>query len=415
MALGNGVRVLGEELPHARSVTVALFLGAGSRLETAQEAGISHFIEHMLFKGSERRPTSREISETVEKVGGVINAETSKELAIYWVKVAQAHWRLAVDILADLVLHPRFDAVEVERERQVILDELRMLRDEPSERVAVLLDELLWNGSSLAWDVAGRPETVRQITREDLIRHYQAYYVPENAVVSVAGAVAFPELVEEVSQRFGEWQPRPKGPWVPALLAGEPRVRIESKRTSQEHVCLAVPGLTYADPERYALDLFNIVLGEGMSSRLFLELRDRLALAYDVNSYVNYYRDVGAAVVYVGVAPRRAEKAVEAITKEIAKLKADLPAPELARAKEYWKGRLILSMEDTYGVASWLGAQEMLLGEVRTIEEVMAAVDRVEPEDVVRVGKRLFREDALRLAAVGPLSKDEKLARRFPL
>jgi len=410
--LPNGLRVLATEMSQARSITIALFVGVGSRLESSEQSGVSHFTEHMLFKGTERRPTSREVSETIEAVGGVLNAETSKELTVYWVKVAQAHWQLAIDLLADLVLHSRFSPDEVERERKVILEELSMIQDEPGDWVHVLIDELLWDGSPLAWDVAGRPETVRGITREDLLRHVSQHYRPDNAAVSVAGPVPETELVAEIERQFGGWNGTALGARTPT--SGSPaqaRLRIEEKRGTQEHICIAVPGIALADPDRYPLDLFSIVLGEGMSSRLFLELRDRRGLAYDVHSYVNYYRDAGSVVVYVGVEPEQAETAVAAIVEQIAKLKADLSASELSKAKEYWKGRLELSMEDTHSVATWAGAQQMLLGHVYTVEEVMDCVDRVTIEDVRRVAGRLFTPESLRLAAVGPLRKGERLSR----
>lgn len=408
--LPNGLRIVTATLPHTRSVSVNLFVGAGSRYERDEEAGISHFVEHMLFKGTARRPTPREIAETIEGVGGVMNAATDKELTVYWCKVPSAHFERALDVLADNLHHSLLQPEEIEKERAVIIEELHMVQDTPSDLVGVLIDEVLWPAQPLGRDIAGRDETVRAISREDLRAYLARQYVPANTVLAVAGQVTHAQVVAAAERLLGDWPAGRFGTWFPARDGQcAPRVGLRTKRTEQVHLCLGVPGLSAVHPDRYALDVLNTILGEGMSSRLFLEVRERRGLAYDVHSYVAHFQDTGAVVIAAGVDPRKLAATVGAVLDELDRLKAGVPEEELHKAREFIKGRLHLRLEDTRAVASWLGAQELLRQEILTVDEVTRLLDQITVDDLRRVAEAVFRRDRLNLAVVGPQRSPERL------
>lgn len=398
-------------MPHSRSVSVSVFVGAGSRYEPEDVAGISHFVEHMLFKGTSQRPTPKEISEAIEGVGGVLNAATDKELTVYWSKVPAQHFDLAMDVLSDNLLHSRFDPVDVEKERTVIMEELSMTYDSPPDLATLMIDEVIWPNQPLGRDTAGTRESVTSISREDLLTFMANHYGPGNAVVAVAGLVT-PEQVEEATSRyFGGWQPTPAMPWYPAVEAGPgPRVCLKSKKTEQTNLCLGVQGLASEHPDRYTQDVLNTLLGEGMSSRLFLQIRERLGLAYDVHSYVNHFRDTGSQVVFAGVDPKKASQTIQAILAELARLRGEVPEEELTRARESMKGRLLLRLEDTARVSSWTGAQELLRNSIMTVEEAVAVLDSITPTDIQRVARQLFVRERLNLAVVGPYRREDRFA-----
>jgi predicted Zn-dependent peptidase len=413
--LANGLRVITSHIPHARSVSVTFFVRVGSRNESDAIQGASHFLEHMLFKGTEKRPTPKDISEAIEGIGGYFNAEAGKELTVYWDKVADRHWTVAIDVLADLLRHSLFKAEEIEKERKVISEELGMLNDSPGDWVHILVDEAMWGDQPLGRDVAGTRDSVLNITRGQLLEWLGTYYVPSNLVASVAGPIHHDEVCAEVERRLGGWDGPPSPPWAPAGDSPISRVVLKSKRTEQAHFCLAVPSLPYDHPERYALELLNIILGEGMSSRLFLEIREKHGLAYDVHSYTNEYQDAGSLVVYAGVEPSRIDEALRATLGEIGRLVEPIPEDELARAKEFWKGRMLLRLEDTRSIASWLGAQELLLGRIYTVDDVIERVDQVQACDLQSLAERLFVEDKLCLAVIGPYRSEDRFSRQLRL
>ena len=407
--LDNGLRVVSSSLPHTRSVSISIFIGAGSRYESDDLAGVSHFLEHMLFKGTKRRPTAREISEEIEGIGGVMNAGTDKELTVYWAKVGDHRFAATLDILADSLLNSLLDAEELEKEREVILEELAMTEDSPADIVNILIDELVWPHQPLGRDTGGTPDSVKSIRRDDVIRYMEQLYVPQNTVVAIAGNVTHQEVVDRVGEYLGNWQPRPFATWYPAQIPNDtPRLRLRSKKTEQAHFCLATPGFSAAHPDRYVLDVLNAVLGEGMSSRLFLEIREKRSLCYDVHSYVNHYLDTGSTVVNAGVDPSKLDEALRAVIDELLKMFAVVPEKELTKAKEFIKGRLQLRMEDTRAVASWLGGQELLRREILTVDEVLEIVDDVSAEQLQRVAQELFGTEAYRLAVVGPFRSETR-------
>ncbi|MBI4321970.1 MAG: insulinase family protein [Chloroflexi bacterium] len=413
--LDNGLRVVTSEMPYALSVSMQIFLSAGSRYEHKEIGGISHFVEHMLFKGTQKRPTAKDISEAVEGIGGVLNAETGKEATVYWAKVARPHWLVALDVLADIVLHSKFEPAEIEKERKVIVEELNMLADTPQDWVHILFDEALWGDQPLGRDVAGTKESVGHITREQMANYWRERYLPGSAVVTVSGPIGHREIVEQIESHLGGWSPNALPVAEETVSANsESRVLLQTRKTEQAHVCMGFPGLSYVHPDRFALDLLNVVLGEGMSSRLFLEIREKRGLAYDVHSYVNHYRDAGAAIVYAGVDPKRIEPAIQATLGEIARLKSGVPRDELTKAKEFWKGRLLLRLEDTRAVASWMGGQELLLNRIMSPEEVVEIIDAIRDDDLRRVASDVFVESQLKLAVVGPFPREGKFLKLLP-
>jgi predicted Zn-dependent peptidase len=403
--LDNGLRVLTQTMPHTRSVSICIFVGVGSRYESEPQAGVSHFIEHLCFRGTTKRTTSREISEAIEGVGGIINAGTDKELTVYWCKVAQPHLTLALDVLADILLHARFDPADIERERQVITEEINMSRDSPSQLVNMLIDELLWPQHPLGRDVAGTKESVAAISREMIVDYLAQQYLPANTVVSVAGAAEQKEMISAVEQVLGKWTARKANPsYSPYKERRFPRLRIEKKETEQAHLCLALSGLPLLHPKRFSLDLLNVILGEGMSSRLFTEIRDRLGLAYNIYSYVEHLSDTGSVTVYAGVEPKNLQLTIKAILEQLARLKEAIPQAELTKAKELAKGRLLLGMEDSRSVAGWMGGQEILTQRILSVDQVLAIIDAITAEEIQQLARELLVSSQLRLAVVGPVA-----------
>lgn len=405
--LANGLRVTTTCMPFTRSVAVSVYLGAGSRYERPPEAGLSHLVEHLCFKGTESRPTPQQISQIVDSVGGTMNAATDRELTVYYGKVARPHLELVMDILTDMLRRSLFAPEELEKERRVILEELAAVADSPPQLVDVLIDKVLWPDQPLGWDVGGSRETVSSMSRE-LVQDFVArQYVPNNTVVSLAGNVTPEEALELVERQMGDWRRGTPWGWYPALSqqAGT-QVAVTYKKTEQAQVSLAVRGLPIEHPDRHVLDLLSVILGEGMSSRLFLELREKLGLCYDIHSYVSHFLDTGSLTVYAAMEPRKAVTALNALMGELRRLCGTLEEDEVARAKELSKGRLLLRMEDTRSVSGWTGAQELLLGRVRTVDEVLAGLEAVTLADLQRVGGELLVTEALNLAVVGPFRSD---------
>jgi predicted Zn-dependent peptidase len=413
--LDNGLRVITETMPQTRSVSICIFIGVGSRYETEQQAGVSHFIEHLCFRGTPKRTTAREISEAIEGVGGIINAGTDKELTLYWCKVARPHLTLALDVLADILRNSRFDPTDIERERQVIIEEINMSLDSPSQLANMLIDELLWPQHPLGRDIAGSKESVAAITREMIVDYLGQKYLPANTVVSIAGAGEHQEMVSAVEKTLGGWTERKPNPsYSPYKEREFTPLRIEAKETEQAHLCLALGGLPLLHPKRFSLDLLNVILGEGMSSRLFTEIRDRMGLAYSIHSYAEHFADTGSITVYAGVEPKNLQLAVKAILEQLARLKEPVPQAELTKAKELSKGRLLLRMEDSRAVAGWMGGQEILTRRILSVDEVIAIVDTITAEAIQQLAQELLVSNQLRLAVVGPVA-DEPLGELLKL
>ena len=414
--LENGIRIVTATLPQYYSVNLAVFLGAGSRYETEADGGAFHFLEHLCFKGTQRYPVPVQVSEAIERVGGVMNASTQKEMTTYWAKVARPHFALARDLLVDMLLRSILEPAELEKERNVILEELASTNDHPDSRLELLIDEVLWPNQPLGRDVGGTPDSVRGISRDRLLTLLRQQYIPSNAVISVVSDMPHQTVVEQMAPLLSAWPTAMPLDWFPAVNGQkDPQVRLEYRKTDQAHIALALHGFPSIHPDRYALDLLSVVLGEGMSSRLFVELRERRALVYDVHSYTSHFQDAGCMVTYAATDPKNAIHALEVTLQELAKMKELVPEDELQKAKEMAKGRLMLRMEDTRVLGYWAGSYELLEGRIPTVEQVCARLDAVTAQDVQRVAQQVLVNKALNLAVVGPFRSEARFARALRL
>jgi predicted Zn-dependent peptidase len=405
--LTGGARLLTAELPDRASVSVVLMLSVGSRFEEDRIGGVSHFVEHLFFKGTPRRPTAKDIAEAIEGVGGVMNASTDKEVTVYWTRVPADRVELATDVLFDIVTNSQLAAPDVERERMVILEELKMYLDQPQDYVHSLFEQIMWPEHPLGRDIIGTVESVRSTGRDDLVEYISGHYRLPNLVVGLVGAIDSDAVQRMVASRLALPGASNGLGYLPAPGPLErPVVLLHRKDTEQAHICLGTRAVSYLDDDRYALDLLNTVLGEGMSSRLFLEIRERRGLAYDVHSYSTKHSDGGYFAVYLGVDPSKAEEAVDAVLAELRTI-AEQPVPdlELAKAREFTKGRMRLGLEGTNSLASWLCQQELLMDKIRTVDEVIARYEAVTVEDVQRVAARVLGQP-LQIAIIGPFASD---------
>jgi predicted Zn-dependent peptidase len=415
--LPSGLRVLVEELPHTHSVSLGCFVGVGSGHEDKPISGLSHFIEHMLFKGSRHRPTPKLISDAIEGVGGILDAYTSFESTVYYAKVADIHFDRALDVLADMLLEPCFDPRDVEKERRVIAEELRQTEDTPSELVHLLLDSAMWGDQPLGRDIAGDEATVAALTREQILAHWHAYYSLKNMVISIAGNIGAELAASAIERALGGLPPGAPALFLPSLPPHPgPSLTLRADDSEQGNFCLGFPGIPQGDPDRRAMQVFDTVLGGGMSSRLFQEIREERGLAYSVGSYSREHHDAGKWVVYGSVEP---DSLYECLAATLAELRGALDHgitdDELQRVKEQVKGGILLSLEDTWSVASRNGSHELRYGRVIPVEQVVSEVEAVTREDVLRVARRVLREEAMHLAVIGPYEDAEDLRGRLPL
>lgn len=402
--LDNGLRLLTAPMPGMRSASIALFFTVGSRYESRQIAGISHFIEHMLFKGTQKYPTARRISEAIEGIGGMFNGSTGKELTSYTARVPGEHLDEVMYVLADMVRYPLFDAAELEKERNVIVEELRSTKDDPQEWVNLLIDEAMWPGLPLGRDDAGFEEVVVRLQRDQMLGYLDEYYRPNGLVISIAGNIDEARVINLVQALFGDWQPRSQRTYMECLppLDVNP-VTVINKDTEQVNLCLGTLGISYTSSDYYTFMLANTLLGDGMSSRLFQTIREEQGLAYDIGSYFNSYAETGSFVVSAGIDPSQTEAATCAIIEELTRLcETPVPPDELARTIAYTRGSMLLGMEGTHQVASWLGGQESLRSTILDIDKMVDLIEAVTPQDIQRVAQTCFAPQWRRLAIIGP-------------
>ncbi len=404
-ALPNGLRVISARVPGARSLSIAAYVLAGARHERPEDAGVAHFMEHLTFKGTASYPTTRAVSEAIEEVGGGCNAATDRESTVYWARVPDRERERAVRVIGELVTRPLLDPAEVEREKDVIVEEIRSYADDPAEYAGILFDRAMFGDGALGREIAGDESTVRGLSAETIFGFWAACYGPSDVVVSIVGDLPRDDAVAMVADAFASGVERPAKPApepAPALPAGE-RVVVERRDTTQVQLSLGVPALRRDHPDQWILEVLNGVLGEGMSSRLFLTVREERGLAYDVDSYFIDYADTGALVVRAGVDPSNVRKAVRAILDELERLRdEDVPADELRKAQGYLCGRLELRLEETRHLASWIGGQEALHDRVHTLEEAVDEIRAVDAAAIRRLAGELFVDDGLRLALVAP-------------
>jgi predicted Zn-dependent peptidase len=401
--LANGVRVITEAMPHVRSVSVGIWIASGSRRESPEQNGISHFIEHMLFKGTTRR-SAEDIARSVDSIGGNLDAFTAKELVCFNTKVLDEHLSLAFDVLADLVLHPSFRVEDIEKEKGVILEEIKMEADSPDYLVHEIFSSNFWKDHPLGKPILGTRETVRRFDRGLIESYYTSVYAPTNLIVTAAGNLTHERLVALVREHF-ESVP----PGEPLSVDNPPsthaRIALRNKKSlEQVHLCLGVPSYPLPHKERFACYVLNTLLGGGMSSRLFQNIRERQGLAYAVFSELNPYRDTGCLSIYAGTSVESARKVVESITNEFRNLKQQrVSEEELRRAKDHLKGSLMLSLESTASRMSNLARQEMYFGHFFSLDELVESIEAVTAEDVQRIALTFFDSKQIALTVLGNL------------
>ncbi len=402
-ALPAGPRVISARLPAARSVSIAAYVLAGSRLEAPGQVGVAHFMEHLTFKGTAAYPSTRSISEAIEGVGGSFNAATDRESTVYWVRVPRREAARAMDVVGELIVRPRLTDRDIESERTVIVEEIRSYLDDPAEYCQILFQTAMFGDGPLGREICGEEADVRALPDAAIRDFWAAAYRPANTVVAMVGDLGHDEAVGLASAAFGSGNGMVPG-FAPApMLPAGPRLVLGHRSTNQAQLCIGVPGLPRDHRDSWTLAVLNAVLGDGMSSRLFLSVREALGLAYDVSSGLVEYADAGSLEISAGVDPARLPAAMVAILTELIRLR-DEPVPdvELDKARRYLSGGLELRMDDTRHVASWIGGQEALHDRVLTLDQALAAVDEVDAEAVQRLAGQLFRDDALRMAAVAP-------------
>jgi predicted Zn-dependent peptidase len=400
----NGLRVVTVPMPWLRSVSVAVFVHVGSRFETATTSGISHLTEHMLFKGTVDRPRSALITGALESVGGILNASTDKEITLYWAKVAAEQLPLSVNVIADMLRNSLVRPSDVAREREVISEELRMIADDPQDWAYVLADAALWPDHPYGRETAGSQSTVAAFRRGDVLDHIRRYYGPDNAVVTVAGGTTPDEVCRVVGDALTDWSMvHDTAPVCPPTETDGGTWLLEDKDFEQLNVCLAYPGVSREHPDRAPLEVLTTILGGGASSRLFEQMRERRALAYDVGVSTAHYADAGSIVISFGTEPQKGSAALDCVLRETERIQSRrVQDAELAKAKQLFSGRLWLALEDTNAVAGWFGTQEILQESVLKPEDAIELVEDVTTDDVRRVAKIYLRTDRMRVTAVGP-------------
>jgi predicted Zn-dependent peptidase len=407
--LPNGLRVVTAPMSHAKSVACFLMLAAGSRYETRDTNGIAHFAEHMFFKGTENRPTARQIAGEIDAIGGEFNAFTSKEYTGYYVKCAAEHRDTALDVLIDMIRHSKFDAEEIEREKGVIVEEMNMYYDTPRDYVDGVYDELLYGDQPLGWDIIGTKETVRAAKRETFLDYLDRWYRAPRMVAGVSGALG-EGLLERLQELLGDVQNGATGNPPPVEWSQDaPRVKLHTKQSDQAHIRVGVHSYPLIHPDRYALQLLATVLGGGMSSRLFTEVRERRGLAYYIYGQQQGYTDTGTLFAQSGVDIQRIDDAVRTVVSEFGRIASEPIEPdELEKARNFAKGRLVLSLEDPKGMILFGLRNEVLEGELREPDDVIAGLDAVTIEDIQRVAQDIVREDRLNFALIGPFDDPDR-------
>lgn len=404
--LDNGIRVVSETVPKTRSVSIGVWVKVGSRQEPKELGGVSHFIEHLFFKGTRRR-SAKDIAIEIDSLGGEMNAFTSQETTTYYVKVLDEHLAAAIDILADILMHSKFEAAEMEKERKVILEEIKGVEDTPDDYIHEMFNATVWPDNPLGRPILGTKDTIKALTHNDLLAYIERYYSPREIVISVAGNFEYARLIELLNKAFGG-----------LVRAGEakevatPRytqaVAVRKKSLEQMQICLGCEGMPYTHEDRYVNLALNTVLGNSMSSRLFQELREQHALAYSIYSYVTSYRDTGLLTIYAGTDPANTLEAIRLIMQEVKKIKDEgITAAEEKRVKNQSKGNLVLALESTNSHMSRIARQEIYFGKYISVDDVIKSVDKVTREQVQALAQRYFAPGNLSLAVLGPLGKTD--------
>lgn len=407
--LDNGLKVVSCTMPDRQSLSLGIWIKVGGRFEAAQNKGISHFLEHLLFKGT-KKYSCRQIKEAIEGRGGALNAFTSEEVTCYLVKLPAVYLDLALDVLSDMVLYPALPEEEVEKERTVILEEIKMYKDLPQSYVYELLDELLWPGQPLGMSIAGTLDSVAGIKREEIALFRENHYTAPNMIISAAGLLEHEKLVARIKNIFSSFVKKGPDKFIEAKerQAG-PQLKVLHKETEQSHIAIGFHSLKRDDPLRYALGLLHVILGANMSSRLFNEVREKRGLAYEIGTQAKSFKDTGAFIVHAGTDNRKAGEAIEVILHELQMTVRELVSEdEFRRAKDFYLGQLALSLEDTQDQMLWIGESTLSLDRTYTLEETIEEVNKVTRQQLREVAASIFKEGSLNLALIGPLADKEK-------
>lgn len=413
--LPNGLRVILVDTEAYPTLTALLLVGAGSRYENEDNNGVAHFFEHMAFKGSKKYPNSFTIASTIESLGGVFNAFTSKDHTGYFIKATVNHLDIVLDVLSDMVLHPLLLSEEIEREKGVIVEEINLYEDTPYRKVGELFESLLYKGNPLGFEIAGSKKTVRSFTRDTFVSYIDELYHPKNAVLVVAGGINQKSeyYLDIVNKKFAKWT---NGKKATIVTVNEQQIKpsslIKYKKTEQAHFCLGFRAFSFFDKRKYALSVLGSILGGGMSSRLFIEVRERRGLCYYIYTDHDHYHDVGNFVTQAGVTNNidKVREAVDVILKQYKKIiQGKIKKDELKKAKEIIKGRLLLSLEDSFNVASFLGDRTLLEGELERPEDILTHIDKVTEEDIVELSNTIFKPESLNFTMIGPFEEKDKI------
>jgi len=408
--VNNDLRVVTVPMKGAKAVTVLVLVGAGSKYENKNNNGISHFLEHMFFKGTKKRPSTLEIAETLDKIGGEFNAFTGKEYTGYWAKVDSSHLNLALDWVSDIFLNSQIDPKEIEREKGVIVEELNMYLDTPMKYISDVWEKLLYGDQAAGWSIIGDKEVVKKMKRSQFIDYLNNHYLSQNVVVIVAGDVKQKNLKSQVKNYFKTIATgKPKSKKKVTEKQKKPKALIHYKKTDQAHFCLGVRGCDIFDSQKYAMNLLSVILGGSMSSRLWISLRERRGLGYYVRTSPEFYTDTGYLVTQAGINNQQVKKAIKLVLEEYKKIgEKGVSEPELKKAKDYLRGKTILNLEASDTTALFFGRQEVLTNKILTPEEKFDKIYSVQVKDINKLAKQIFRPEKLNLALIGPFKQKKE-------
>lgn len=409
IVLSNGLRLVYEKIPFVRSVSVGIWVGTGSRNETLENNGISHFIEHMLFKGTEKR-SAKQIAESIDAIGGQINAFTGKECTCYYTKTLDTHFEISLDILSDMLFNSTFQKSDIEVERRVVIEEIGMYEDTPEELVHDIFSETVWEGNSLGYPILGTEECINKFDERAIKDYMSEFYTPYNTVISIAGNFEDNYVIEMVKKYFEGWTYI--GKYANSFKTAQYKVsrKFKEKDTEQVHLCMGFNGIEHGHDNLYTLLAINNILGGGMSSRLFQKIREEKGLVYSIYSYPSSYVGAGLFVIYGGMNPEQLQKVIDLTKKEInTLLKSGITQDELNKSKEQLKGNYILGLESTSSRMNSIGKSELMLGRINTPEEILNKIDRINIDNVFKVINNVLELDKMSVTAVGNIKKDLKI------
>ncbi|MFZ5990048.1 MAG: M16 family metallopeptidase [Bacillota bacterium] len=405
ITLDNGVRIVSERIPHVRSVSIGIWVGTGSRSENREINGISHFIEHMMFKGTEKR-TAKEIAESIDSIGGQLNAFTGKECTCYYTKTLDTHFEIALDVLSDMFFNSKFSKKDIDVERKVVIEEIGMYEDSPEELVHDILSEAAWEGNPLGLSILGTSDCLYGIDRDKIKNYIDSNYLPKNTVIAVSGNFD-DEMIGLIKEKFNDWNPAGVIDNNFEKVEFKANVRKKEKDTEQIHICLGFKGIEHGNDDMYSLLAVNNIFGGGMSSRLFQKIREEMGLVYSIYSYPSSYKNAGLFTIYAGMNPQHLDKVLELVAKEVRHIVKDgISDQDLKKSKEQLKGNFILGLESTSSRMNSIGKSEVLLGRIYSPEEVLKKIDEVSMEKTDEIIKKIFDLSNISFAAVGNIKKD---------